>query len=88
MRELTQLVSHCLTLNIEPLIEVDNAADLDEILRTFSPDDVTIGINCRDLDTLEIDRQRHFAYWRPELKNYYTIALSGITDISQVSEYH
>ena len=87
MGELTQLVRHCLTLNIEPLVEVDNASDLDEVLRTFSPNDITIGINCRDLDTLEIDRQRHFDYWRPEMLSYHTIALSGITDISQVSEY-
>ena len=86
-RELKELVNYCLSRNIEPLIEVDNPADLAEVLQNFSPDDITIGINCRDLDTMLIDREDHFRFWRSELMNYHVLALSGISDFAQVQEY-
>ncbi len=87
VEELKSLVAYCLTKNIEPLIEVDNPGDLDEILKSFSPEDITLGINCRNLDTMKIDRKKHFDFWRSDLNNYHALALSGITDFAQLNEY-
>lgn len=87
VNELRAMIDYCLIKNIEPLIEVDNESDLDEVLANLSPEEISIGINCRDLDTMEIDRENHFRLWRKELLSYHTIALSGITDFSQVREY-
>ncbi len=85
--DMAGLVNYCLSKNIEPLVEVDNESDLQEILKLFSPEEITIGINCRDLDTMKIDCENHFRLWRKELLSYHTIGLSGITDFSQVAEY-
>ena len=85
--DMAGLVNYCLSKNIEPLIEVDNESDLDEVLRNFSPEEISIGINCRNLDTMEIDRKKHFDFWRDELQKYHTLALSGITDFAQVNKY-
>lgn len=87
IQELKNLVTYCLEKNIEPLIEIDNESDLNEVLQNFSPVDISIGINCRNLDTMEIDRQNHFALWRTELSDYHILALSGITDFAQIHEY-
>lgn len=85
--KLSHLVSYCHTKNIEPFVEIDNTEDLTEIIESFSPDDITIGINCRNLDTMEINRERHFSLYDKKLKQYIVIALSGITHLEQVREY-
>lgn len=85
--ELKNLVAYCLEKNIEPLIEVDNPIDLREVLSSFSTEDITIGINCRNLDTMEINRENHFTFWRDNLTPYHILALSGITDFTQLHEY-
>ncbi len=87
IQELRNLVTYCLEKSIEPLVEIDNESDLDTILQNFSPEEISIGVNCRNLDTMEIDRQNHFSLWRIELSDYHVLALSGITDFSQVREY-
>lgn len=66
---------------------MDNEIDLAEVLRFFSSEDITIGINCRNLDTMDIDRKGHFDFWRAELQDYHVLALSGITDFTQIEEY-
>ena len=80
-------MAYCLAKNIEPLIEVDNESELVAILQNFSPEEISIGINCRNLDTMEIDREEHFSLWRTELSDYHILALSGITDFAQINEY-
>ncbi|HLB39766.1 MAG TPA: indole-3-glycerol phosphate synthase TrpC [Actinomycetota bacterium] len=50
--ELTQLLATARELGMEPLVETHTDADLDRVLAT---DAAVVGVNARDLETLEVD---------------------------------
>lgn len=89
--KLLSLAKYAASKNIFSLIEVDNADDLQWVLEHCG--DLAlygIGINCRNLGTMEIDRQRHFDLYdqfAQQLDATLVFALSGVDDLAQVEEY-
>lgn len=79
LEEMTQLT---LELGMFPLVEVFDRSDLESAARVLDRD-VLIGVNCRDLTTLEVDFDR-FATIAPHLPdNVPAVAESGIAGSSQ-----
>ena len=85
---LDRLIHSCLSRGLEPLAEVHDEQDLTKLSGTEAFDSIKmVGVNCRDLRTLETDLGV-FARLRPSLpENKVVIAESGIrtvTDIKRV----
>jgi indole-3-glycerol phosphate synthase len=84
--ELNELVNFGLRYSLEPLVEVHDQAELDIALQTKAR---CIGVNCRDLKTFKIDRNRHELLKQLD-GSYVRIAESAIDNpeyLRQVSAY-
>jgi tryptophan synthase beta subunit len=81
-RRLARLVSAALDLGLEPLVEAHDERDLDAALATAAR---VIGINNRDLRTLDVDPERA-ARLRPLVPDdRLVIAESGVRDASTIA---
>jgi indole-3-glycerol phosphate synthase len=81
---LATLHSLIMSLGMTPLVEVHDAGELE---RALSIDPVMVGINARDLKTLDVDR-RVFEELAPKIPNeIFTVAESGVQYESDVIEY-
>ncbi len=85
--EIEEFVEFSFDLGLEPLVEVRNESDF---YRAIESGARLIGINARDLNTLEIDRSlfARFSRLRKEkgLKNIFMIAESGFLEAKEVIE--
>jgi indole-3-glycerol phosphate synthase len=82
--ELAGLVDRARSIGLTPLVEVHTA---DEIARAIEADADLIGINARDLKTLEVDRTV-FARLAPQIPaGIVRVAESGVRDPHDVLEY-
>lgn len=74
-----------LKLNLQPLIEVHNKAELQRILKTIKPSaNIIIGINNRDLKTFKVDLNTSLRLIKMIPKTFIRISESGISDVSQL----
>ncbi len=82
---LKELYDYSLSLNLTPLIEVHDLAELEIALKL---DPKLIGVNNRNLKTLEInlDTARNLIKYIP--KNIYKISESGIENKAQIAEIY
>jgi indole-3-glycerol phosphate synthase len=74
-RELKSFVTFAQINSIEPVVEVYNESDLERALKT---DVRVIGVNARNLDTFEIDREAACKLLRSIPKHIISIAFSGV----------
>lgn len=82
LEEMTDLA---LQLGMFVLVEVFDRSDLKRAVRVFDRD-VLIGVNCRDLATLAVDRRR-FGELAPHLPDHLpTVAESGISNPEHAAE--
>lgn len=87
-KELIEFVKYSNSKNIFPIIEVDTEIWLEKILNLNL--DCGIAINCRNLWTMEIDREKHFSIiknYENKLKDKLVFAFSWIDNLKQVKEY-
>jgi indole-3-glycerol phosphate synthase len=80
---LGDLLAECREAGVEALVE---AHSLPEVERALAAGSRIIGINCRDLDTLELDSSLHSRLRREIPPGVTTVAESGIRDRGQVRE--
>jgi indole-3-glycerol phosphate synthase len=82
--ELVGLIDRSRSIGLTPLVEVH---DLDELDRAVESGADLIGINARDLSTLEVDRET-FARLAPRVpEGIVRVAESGVRDARDVLEY-
>ncbi len=80
---LKKLYHYALSLNLTPLVEIHNQAELDIALE-LNPS--TIGINNRNLNTLEINLNTSRSLIKHIPKNIYAICESGISGSNEIQE--
>ncbi|HIE71386.1 MAG TPA: indole-3-glycerol-phosphate synthase [Planctomycetes bacterium] len=83
--QLAELADACAQCQAEMLIECHDEADLERAL-PFS--EAMLGINNRDLDTLQLDRDVFLRLARLVPKERVVVAESGYTDPAQLRELH
>jgi len=86
--QLCSMLRLCDEIRINAIVEITDETDLRKVTEPVS----FLGVNCRDLETLQIDRVK-FARLRPLLPDAFLIAESGITsqqDLASVIDlgYH
>lgn len=81
---LRSFVTLCIHLNIEPLVEVYNSADLKKALTTSTR---VIGVNARDLDTFAIDIPAACGLIRKIPNRIVKIGLSGVSKPEDVQQF-
>ena len=85
-----ELMQYCRDRGIEPVVEFDDADDVNSFLKSTTDRNFTIWINCRNLDTMEIDRRKHFEILErieEDTSKLRIIAFSWIEKNEQVEEY-
>jgi indole-3-glycerol phosphate synthase len=81
---LEEMTDQALDLGMFVLVELFDRSDLDMAVRVFDRE-VLVGVNCRDLSTLEVDGSR-FASLAPQLPDYLaSVAESGMTAADEVA---
>lgn len=88
IEKLIEFIKYSNLKDIYPVVEVDIKEDLEEILKIDL--DFAVSINCRNLWTMEIDRQKHFEIYESfekQLKDKITFAFSWIDDLAIIKEY-
>ncbi len=86
--KIKEFIEYSLKKDIFPIVEVDNEKDLEKVLKIDL--DFWIWINCRNLWTMEIDRNRHFEIYekyKEKLEKRLVFAFSWIDNLEQVGEY-
>ena len=78
-----KLTEHAATLGMDALVEAHNAAELE---RAVALDAQIVGINARDLDTFEIDRQVQLTLVEQAPKDRVVVAESAIASRAQGAE--
>jgi indole-3-glycerol phosphate synthase len=81
--ELKALLAAASDLGLEALVEAHSAADLDKVLGT---DAQVVGVNARDLETLEVDRGRALGLLGRVPGDRVAVFESGITSRADVEE--
>ncbi len=90
--KINEFIEYSLEKDIFPIVEIDNEKDLDEILEKLPYENKSwwIWINCRNLWTMEIDRNKHFTIYekyKNKLENRLVFAFSWIDNLEQVGDY-
>jgi len=88
LKKIIELINYSNQKNIFPIVEVDNTNDLGEVLKLDL--DFGIAINCRDLWTMEINKNRHFEIYekyKEKLEDKITFAFSWIYNLEDIKEY-
>ncbi len=80
-RELRALVREARSLGLEPFVEAHDARELD---RALASDALLIGINNRDLNTLEVDVARAERLRAAVPDDHLIVAESGVSDASTI----
>ncbi len=83
--ELRELYLYSESLGIEPLVEISDAGSLERVMKTLSPR--IIGINARNLETLEISINNMLStiqYIRKEYPDLLIVAESGVKDLEDL----
>lgn len=81
---LVEMTDQAMALGMFVLVEVFDRSDLETAVRVFDRD-VLVGVNCRDLATLEVDKDR-FESLAPHLPDHLpAVAESGITSPDDVA---
>jgi len=81
---LEEMTDQVLDLGMFVLVEIFDRSDLETAVRVFDRE-VLVGVNCRDLSTLEVDTSR-FETLAPLLPDYLpTVAESGMTTSDDVA---
>ena len=83
-RRLAALVDDALELGLEPLVEVHDAAELDRALSTRAR---VVGINNRDLRTLEVDPERAVRLLARVPADRLVVAESGVRDPDLLADW-
>ncbi|MBP7018719.1 indole-3-glycerol-phosphate synthase [Candidatus Saccharibacteria bacterium] len=80
--KLKQLVDACLTVGIEPVVEIYNQSELAAVLKT---DARIIAVNSRDLDKQMIDLERAFNLIERIPSSYKRLLFSGVDSPDDIS---
>jgi len=83
-KTLVRLVSLCLILGIEPIVEVHTKTDLTKAFKTHAR---IIAVNARDLDTFVIDVQKACKLLREIPNRYIKLGFSGIISKKEADLY-
>ena len=83
-RRLAALVDDALELGLEPLVEAHDAAELDRALTTRAR---VVGINNRDLRTLEVDPERAVRLLKRVPADRLVVAESGVRDPDLLADW-
>lgn len=82
---LVEMTDLTLQLGMFALVEIFDRSDLETAARVFDRD-VLVGVNCRDLTSLEVDRER-FAALAPHLPDHLSaVAESGVSRTEDAAE--
>jgi indole-3-glycerol phosphate synthase len=79
--ELKALLSSCVDLGIDALVETHSREDLDKALATDAP---VVGVNARDLETLEVDVDRALELLSKVPGDRVAVLESGVSSREQV----
>ena len=81
---LETMTDQALDLGMFVLVEIFDRSDLEIAVRVFDRE-VLVGVNCRDLSTLDVDKSR-FESLAPQLPHYLpTVAESGMTGVEDIA---
>ena len=86
--ELDQLYSYALATGIEPLVEVNTLGEALEAINRLEPR--ILGVNSRNLDSLEIDRDLMLSIVsriKREYPDIYIVAESGVRSVDDLKRY-
>ncbi len=83
-RRLARLVAQARNLGLEPLVEAHDARELDAVLAT---DARVIGINNRDLRTLDVDPERAVGLRELVPEDRLIVAESGVRDVATIARW-
>lgn len=83
--QLKDFLSLCRELKMEPLVEVHNAQ---EVERAIDAGAKVIGINNRDLDTLEVDTKTTLRLKEIIPDDYIVVSESGISDPQTIQKFY
>ncbi len=83
-RRLARLVAQARDLGLEPLVEAHDARDLDAALAT---DARVIGVNNRDLRTLDVDPERAVRLRELVPEDRLVVAESGVRDVATIARW-
>lgn len=81
--ELSALLSAAADLGMDSLVETHSRADLEKALATDAP---VVGVNARDLETLEVDLDRALALLREIPGDSFSVLESGVSSREQVDQ--
>lgn len=76
---LEEMVGTVAELGMFPLLEAFDESDLDRLLPVSGGGTTLLGVNCRDLDTLEVVPQRHLQLLEMIPAGLLTVAESGVS---------
>jgi len=82
--QLQQFVDICLSIGIEPVVEINNEEDLQKALETKTK---IIAVNARDLETFSIDIDRACLFIKKIPSHFIKLAFSGINSSAEVAQY-
>lgn len=82
--KLNQLVKLAMTLNIEPVVEVQNEQELENATKTNTQ---IIAVNARDLNTFEIDVDEACRLLKVIPQKFVTLGFSGAFGRNEVEKY-
>ncbi len=82
--DLISLVNLARSLNIEPVVEINNQEDLEKAI--FTKTDI-IAVNARDLDTFEVSVERACRLLKEIPNNFIKLGFSGIHSRAEVEKY-
>lgn len=83
-------IKYANTKKIFPIVEVDCDEDTENILNIQNIQEFGIAINCRNLWTMEIQREQHFNIvkkYKNQLKEKIVFAFSWIDNLNKITEY-
>ncbi len=86
-RQLPLFVKLALALNLQPLIEVHNSAELALVLKLIAPSEkIIIGINNRDLKTFKVDLNTSLELIKLIPKKFIRISESGVFEFGELTQ--
>ncbi len=83
-KQLSEFVSLCQSLHIEPVVEINNDEDLKKTITTNTN---IIAVNARDLETLTVDISRACKLIEKIPDKFIKLGFSGVTSHKEVSLY-
>lgn len=83
-KQLAKFIALCFELGIEPVVEINNADDLEKVKDLFFH---CLAINARDLDTFEVSVEKACDLLNQIPQSFVKLGFSGILSAKEVKQY-